>query len=431
MASISMEDAVNSLRLALGPGKVTGDCLILENPIYVTQDISISRFDTSEIHAAVESYNEANSDNPAHLKWQNSCEYLLANNNANRELSSLSIREMEILSSTDGNDLTYSAGAASLAFSIGALNAIRLSGSKDWHGLLGNISRRLRSRRFIGPYDYTSALSLEKILAEARFLLTVKIASNSARADFDSIADAFLFELAYNFDTSYRIASNFDHLTASARSRTRGRTAEGDMDAPRMTYNSDLIHHYQLAVSADSPMLKYLSYYHIAEHFFEKIFNDDLVEQVRKKIADPSFSLRRSKDIQAMIRLVANTQRKIRDEGGVDEQRALFLVLDKYVEVSRLVGDINEHDPSLVQYYKSTAPPFAENTLVDLNSERDEEVKKALAKRIYMTRNALVHAKDGTRPKYYPFTDDVELSREVPLMRYCSEQVVISNGKVL
>lgn len=203
------------------------------------------------------------------------------------------------------------------------------------------------------------------------------------------------------------------------------------MDAPRMTYNSDLIHHYQLAVSADSPMLKYLSYYHIAEHFFEKIFNDDLVEQVRKKIADPSFSLRRSKDIQAMIRLVANTQRKIRDEGGVDEQRALFLVLDKYVEVSRLVGDINEHDPSLVQYYKSTAPPFAENTLVDLNSERDEEVKKALAKRIYMTRNALVHAKDGTRPKYYPFTDDVELSREVPLMRYCSEQVVISNGKVL
>ncbi|CAM5494268.1 hypothetical protein SBADM41S_00716 [Streptomyces badius] len=203
------------------------------------------------------------------------------------------------------------------------------------------------------------------------------------------------------------------------------------MDAPRMTYTSDLVHHYQLAVSAESPMLKYLSYYHIAEHFFEKVFNDDFVEQVRKKIADPSFSLKRSKDIQGVIKLVTSTQRKVRDEGGVDEQRALALVLERYVDIPRLVGDVRANDSSLIEHYRTTSPSFTENLPVNLEGEKESEVITALAKRIYQTRNSLVHAKDGSRPKYFPFVNDAELTKEIPLIRFCAEQVIIEHGKVI
>jgi hypothetical protein len=39
---------------------------------------------------------------------------------------------------------------------------------------------------------------------------------------------------------------------------------------------SDLLYHYQLAVGADNPLLECISYYHIAEHFFEEVFNEAL-----------------------------------------------------------------------------------------------------------------------------------------------------------
>jgi hypothetical protein len=203
------------------------------------------------------------------------------------------------------------------------------------------------------------------------------------------------------------------------------------MDAPRMVYTSDLVHHYQLAVSADSPMLKYLSYYHVLEHFFEKVFKDDLIEQVRRKIADPSFSLARADDVQRVIKVIASSQRQVREEGGVDEQKSLYLVLDGYLDISRLVADVTSHDSDLIDYYKGNSPSFIESSFVDLRHDQREKINKALAKRIYQTRNSLVHAKEGARPKYFPFVNDSELSREIPLLRFIAEQVIIANGRVI
>ncbi|GES23681.1 hypothetical protein Aple_065800 [Acrocarpospora pleiomorpha] len=132
-----------------------------------------------------------------------------------------------------------------------------------------------------------------------------------------------------------------------------------------------------------------------------------------------------------MIKIITNSQRQVRDEGGVDEQRSLFLVLDRYIDIGRLVADLNSYDPQLIDYYKANSPSFSENVLTDLGATEGERIKKALAKRIYQTRNSLVHAKDGTRPKYFPFVNDLELSREIPLLRFCSEQVVIVHGKII
>ncbi|MFE6765423.1 hypothetical protein [Streptomyces sp. NPDC057689] len=434
MSEISFEDAISALKMVLGIDAWTDSQIILENPVHFDSQNQVGRLGVAELKAATKRLNEANRENAAHLKWDTRCEYLIVRNGALGPAGIIP-RDLDEIASSEENGLKYSIGNPSLEFGVNLLSAAfeAAAGIRVPYFVQG-ARRRLRDRRLMGYLDPSAPspeVSLEKILGEALPITTLRIESTRSRADFKDAAEAFLFQLAFNYDVSFRVAADVDHLAGAGRVRRRGRAAEAAMDAPRMTYNSDLVHHYQLAVSAESPMLQYLSYYHIAEHFFEKVFNDDFEEQVRRKIADPAFSLKRSKDIKAVIKLVTATQRRVRDEGGVDEQRALALVLEGFVETSRLVDDLNAHDGDLIQYYKANSPSFSENVPVDLEADRDLEVKAALAKRIYQTRNSLVHAKDGARPKYFPFVDDAELSKEVPLLRFCAEQVIIAHGKVM
>ncbi|MGW7546402.1 hypothetical protein ACWGKQ_35625 [Streptomyces sp. NPDC054770] len=435
MADVTHEEAIKALKLVLDIDAWTENHLILEKPLHIDSDRAVSRFEIVDLKTATSHLNQSNRENAAQLKWSNSCEYLIVRNGAFSP-GGVMPRDIENIDSPDETGLKYSVGNPSLAFTLNLLlraeNPPPSSTRTPFY--IQNARRRLRDRRIIGYFDglpEDSEPSLTYLMGETMPLMTLRIESKRPRPDFKDAAEAFLFQLAFNYDVSFRVAADIDHLFGVGRVRRRGRAGDAAMDAPRMTYNSDLVHHYQLAVSAESPMLQYLSYYHIAEHFFEKVFNDDFVEQVRRKIADPAFSLKRSKDIQGVIRLVTTTQRKVRDEGGVDEQRALALVLENFIETSRLLDDLRAHDAELINYYKTNSPSFSENVPVDLEADRDAEVKAALAKRIYQTRNSLVHAKDGARPKYFPFVDDAELSKEIPLLRFCAEQIIITHGKVI
>ncbi|MFD9969715.1 hypothetical protein ACFWYA_16285 [Streptomyces sp. NPDC059011] len=437
MADMKFEEAIECLKLVFGIDAWTDSHLILEKAIALDGRSRIDRLDVREIHNAIERVNAANGLQGAALNWGTSFEIMVVRNATGISRAGLSIRELDEASSFDENGLKFSIGRPSLAFALSVLKEVKEGPNGAPAPFL-----RLARGRYREPRLYFSANELTEmtkpgaqhvrmILGDLLPLVTLRVESAKPRNDYKEIAEAFLFQLAYNHDTSYRAADDLEHLMGSGRVRGRGRAADAAMDAPRMTYNSDLVHHYQLAVSADSPMLKYLSYYHIAEHFFERVFNDDFIEQVRRKIADPAFSLKRAKDVQGVIKLVTATQRKVRDEGGVDEQRALSLVLNKYVDLDRLKSELHAHDKSLVSYYNSDCPSFTENVTVDLDNERDSEVMAALAKRIYQTRNALVHAKDGSRPRYFPFVNDTELAREVPLLRFCAEHIIIANGKVI
>jgi hypothetical protein len=434
MTEITHEGAIEALKLVLDIDAWTENHLILENPIALDSHTQVSRLENADLKIAIGELNNANRENAAQLKWNNRCEFIIVRNGALGP-AGIMPRDLEEIASSEETGLKYSVGNPSLEYSLNLLLEAKTTTSSIPRipFFIQNARRRMRDRRmrYVDPSSTNSDVSLSGLMGEVMPFMTLRIESARPRADFKDAAEAFLFQLAFNYDVSFRVASDIEHLFGAGRVRRRGRAAEAAMDAPRMTYNSDLVHHYQLAVSAESPMLQYLSYYHIAEHFFEKVFNDDFVEQVRRKIADPAFSLKRSKDIQGVIKLVTATQRRVRDEGGVDEQRALALVLENFVGLDRLLDDLRAHDPDLIDYYKANSPSFSENVTVNLEADRDVEVKAALAKRIYQTRNSLVHAKDGARPKYFPFVDDTELSKEIPLLRFCAEQIIIAHGKVM
>lgn len=324
--------------------------------------------------------------------------------------------------------LSYTLGRPSDAYAIYML--LRLIDATDQRQRMQALppSPLIRSRIAQSDQVY-SVLDVVKSIIRGR---TLRVASQSPRpkAEWKQYADAFFFHVGYNLDLALTPDWNFSDRLRPARISSLRRSRPSDLDVPRRHYVADLVYHYQLGVSAESPMLEYLSYYHVAEHWFENIYQDDLVDQIQQAITSPDFSYRRKKDLRDLIRKISRAV-QLRDEQLViNEQVALRLTLEKYVSIQQLAADLNTFDPTLLNWYSSHVVSFCEGNIVSFEHPEDPDVAKALANRIYRTRNALVHSKEGSKGKFSPFSDDRELVPEVPLMRFVAEQIILATSTV-
>src|SRR5690606_5901950 len=196
-------------------------------------------------------------------------------------------------------------------------------------------------------------------------------------------------------------------------------------------YQQDLILYYQKGISSESADLQFLSFYHILEHFFEKIYNDDLVRTIYDKLTAPSFSYKRSKDLVSLVNVIQDKLKYKNEEFQINEPEALRLVLDKFIEdFDELKNNIKIYDEVLLNYYKSNEVSFSKGNRVNFDEERSV-ILKNLRERIYKTRNSIVHSKDTDKSKYLPFKHDKELSREIILMRIIAEKIVIGSSDEL
>jgi len=320
--------------------------------------------------------------------------------------------------------LTYEIGPPTVSFLLHFLSdALQVDGARIFRtfGLFTGF------RYPDGPKDQWDAL---ETLRNIGSFTTIRIISDKPRPEsyWRQHAEAVYFHLGYNLDVALMPVLSVDELKrSSAISRTRRLRAK-EIDAPRRHYVSDLVFHYQLAVSAESPMLEYLSYYHVAEHWFENIVQDDLVEQVQNIITSPKFSYRRKRDIRDLIKKVNKAVQLRSEEVVINEQIALRLTLQKHVDLAQILQELRAFDPTLPEYYRNTAVPFSDGDKVDLNSDDQPTVYQALSRRIYKTRNALVHSKEGAKSRFTPFSDDVALTPELPLMRFVAEQIIVDTS---
>lgn len=264
-------------------------------------------------------------------------------------------------------------------------------------------------------------------------LITLHISTEKERSlsQLQSYADAFLFQLSFNLDVSFVRVRSLEDLVRRSRIRRVRRARIDELDPPRRAYGANLIYHYQMAVSTDNAPLEFLSYYHVAEAFFESVFHDELVNSIRDMLTRPGFSYRRTTDVRNLINHISNKLRFRQDEVIFSEQEALRLTLARFVNLAELRAGLDQIDSSLVQRYGQEKVSFSQGDVVDLNSEDEEEVYTRLAGRIYKTRNAVVHSKEGTKPKYIPFRHDPELLQEVPLVRLIAEQIIVGSAKDL
>ena len=295
---------------------------------------------------------------------------------------------------------------------------------------------RRRQRPSLSEEDEENgALNKELLFWLSRALpryLTLQIRSEKSRSvnEFEKLASAFLFQLSYNLDVAVVPQRSLDKLVRKGRIRRLRRSRIEEMEAPKRIYNPDLIYHYQMAVSAESPPLEYLSYYHIAEHFFESIFHDDLIERVRQRITEPDFSYRRKKDIKKLVDEVTRSLRIRNDQMVFSEEEALRLTLERFLDLEELLSSIREYNESLVDYFRNHKVSFSGGKEVDLEHDERDKVIRSIAKRIYKTRNAIVHSKESEKSRYIPFRHDQELTQEVILLRFIAEQIIINSSEM-
>lgn len=268
-------------------------------------------------------------------------------------------------------------------------------------------------------------------MMSVRFL-TLKISSKKKQSpsQYSKLTHAFLFHIGYNIDVALVPQRLLEEIARRGRITRMRRSRVDEIDPPRRIYNEDLVQHYLLAVSTDNPVIEYLSYYHILEHFYEAVFNDDLLNTIKSQITDPGFSYKRKKDITQLINIIKRSLQIRSETITFSESEALRLCLLKFVNISELIYKLSEYDDTLISYYKMNKVEFSGGPQVDLKSDDEETVIKYLTKRIYATRNSLVHSKDGDKSKYTPFKDDRILVREVPLIRFISEMVILAESTV-
>lgn len=338
------------------------------------------------------------------------------------------IREDKIEVNNEENGLVYELSPASDEYLIWLLNEIKLNLSPRDFRLGFYYSPRID--RFLEEENEASLIEFIR-LTSMRFL-TLKITSDKKQSpsQFSKLTHAFLFHIGYNLDVALVPQRLLEEIARRGRITRMRRSRADEIDPPRRIYNEDLVQHYLLAVSTDNPVIEYLSYYHILEHFYEAVFNDDLLENIKTKITDPGFSYKRKKDIGQLINTIKRSLQIRSETITFSESEALRLCLSKYIRLPELITKLSEYDESLLGYYKTTKVEFSGGNEVDIENNDEEGVFKALTKRIYATRNALVHSKDGDKSKYTPFKDDRILVKEVPLMRFIAEMVVLTESTV-
>lgn len=246
----------------------------------------------------------------------------------------------------------------------------------------------------------------------------------------DECINSFLFNLCYKCGISYR-AMNEDDNVYNRGNRLKVRLSSLKyLEPPHLLYKRELTEQYHMAISSIDPFIQFIGFYHIMEYFFEEIYKEDVIKNVKQMLIRPDFSVKKEKDILNLVDFV--NKKRIDSKVGT-ELEALELTLTKFVDIDRVIKALDEIDKSLILYYKDNKVDFSDGIEIDINSANND-IFKTISKRIYNTRNALVHNKSNMvkeRCIYEPFKDSIALSKEIPLLKVIAEEIIMESAEEL
>lgn len=209
------------------------------------------------------------------------------------------------------------------------------------------------------------------------------------------------------------------------------RTKEDCFDSPKKTYNSELVAYYNEAISSTIPSHQYLSFYHILEYFYEKIFSEDQIKKAREIITDVSFSYKRDKDIAKLIKGIQ--QKTIDKDVSINEKSALSLLIQNHINQSDLKAKLVERNGEDYLSILNSKVSFSDGNAIIFSNDESQFIK-SLTDRIYKTRNSIVHSKESfveekKNNKYKRIKDDKELLQEIALIQVMAEIMINEDSK--
>lgn len=343
-------------------------------------------------------------------------------------------QEFPIISDDSTNEVNYEVGYPTAEYSLFILMLIKdAMDQKRGHNnrVLPMRLRRPFERCFYEDAEHTLETILPKIIGE--FSLKIRSTSESHKSlnKFREMKTSFIFE--YMYKTGNYILEFLD-ITDMFRMNNVMRTKVGkaQIDTPPLRkYTEDVVDYYKQALASNDPYIKYISFYHVMEYFFDEVFKRKMVTDLKNKITHPDFSYKDEDKIYDIATFVKNRWRMNDETGQGNELESLKYVLNEYISVEELKTRINIINSDALDYYQKHKVSFC-NAPVIVWSDSQEVFVLQLAKRIYYTRNSLVHSKSGkNRNRYRPYQDEKHLQLEIPLVKAVAEAIIINSSEIM
>jgi hypothetical protein len=350
---------------------------------------------------------------------------------------------------TDGMEVSASVGPPSVELLVRC--ALRRRGFErldifDGERLYSFLQDQEKRRALAdGSVARISALRLLRIMTKPE-LISLRMESENGMAPekFEQLATAYRVRVAYEASIVYAPVLDVNRLDGTlhqpvivrqvsapsaefiqkiGEGGTTGRM--GDMLLGNPTpVDEELSLRYVRAVAAGDPFSAFMGYYHVLEHEMNETWFDDLREKVG---AAGGVLVRPTDDIRRAATEAARLLGVRREEVSHTELRALDAVV-KRLDIDIFTKDLSYYLDGALEYFASGHLSFAEVPHLDfIAADTDAaraDIAGKLAERIYAVRCAITHSKTSAK-RYSPYTDDLYLGREVPLVRIAAEQLLI------
>jgi hypothetical protein len=248
------------------------------------------------------------------------------------------------------------------------------------------------------------------------------------RDEMTALFESCLFEYAYLRSAPIQLQNEWPSLASGRRRFAPGRASLTREPLPlkRIQYDISAVRFYKRGLGTDDAYIQFISFYHVLEYYFISVSDDILYKRLSRLLVDPEFRLR-PRYLDKLILAVEDHKRTN------DETEMLKNVMAQYVEEKELTEFIlaqEARDKSKIYTEKNEC--FGEE--LEKMVIREGHVFGPLAKRIKTIRNTLVHSSDRyeRKERYLPGPEaDRVLLREVPLLRYVAERVIIATARSL
>lgn len=330
------------------------------------------------------------------------------------------------------NNITYSIGPATLEYCLFLLDEIaekaKTLGSRSYKDV--RVRSRIAIRRVLNGQSTENALSLLPEILRAH---TIKVESVELYPlkSLKEYASSFEFLIMYKRSIPISEYADIEDMYPTDSIGTHFLREEVD-SPPQRIYNSAVLDYYTMAMEARDPFTRYISFYHIVEHYFDAVFRKKLTDEIKNKITHPNFSYQSEEKLYDLAKYIRKHMSSDDESGRGNEFESLKYVLAEYIPIEDLKARISSLDSRAVNYYQNRFVPFTSSQKTKIAWNNPEGVYTNLATRIYETRNALVHSKsEQAANQYKPYENRKELSAEIPLMRAVAEMVLINSSEIL
>lgn len=284
------------------------------------------------------------------------------------------------------------------------------------------------------PNDENSIMDLlSKVLFKNYYSLQIDTGTTLTLAKLQSYMYSFVYTYMYNMQTSLYPCFDIQTLLPQRNHSYRDREMV-KFDYPKKIYNQELIAYYNEAIDSSILSHKYLSFYHILEYYYERIFSEDQIKKAREIIMDVAFSYKRDKDV---VKLIKGIQAKTSDkEFAVNEKTALKLLIQKHIKQEALKEKLTERYGDEYIDLLNKKVGFSDGNAIIFSVSEENQYVDSLMNRIYKTRNSIVHSKESffdekKNNKYQWGKDDKELLVEIDLIQVVAEIVINETSKDL